>query len=74
MNKNDTLLCRSKKKTFAICEKSVQQIWEKIIGCSYKNRAAKTASTKVVRKTTEATGELIGTKITEEIVKSKHVH
>ena len=35
--------------------------------------ALKAASEKVVHKTTEGTGEFIGNKIAEKIVKSKHV-
>ena len=60
-------------KKFVICQKFIQQILEKLIWYCYKNRTkcCKIASKNVVHKTAEATGELIGNKITEEIVKTK---
>ena len=41
---------------------------EKIIRYCYKNRTAKVSFKKVVHKTAEATGELIGNKVTEKML------
>ena len=49
----------------------LQKIKKIIIG--YRTRCPKTASKKVVHKAAEATGEFIGIKITDNIVKPKHV-
>ena len=56
-----------------IYKKFIQQIWKKILDSATKTGldAAKTASKKVVHKTVEATGELIGNKIDEKVVKPK---
>ena len=74
VNRNGALCYRTKNKKigqrvwiFAICKKSVRQIWEKLL-----NTATKTgldAAKKVVHKTVEATGEFIGNKMAEKIVK-----
>ena len=58
---------------FLIYKKFIQQIWKKIFYSATKTGldAAKTASKKVVHKTVEATGELIGNKIDEKVVKPK---
>ena len=56
--------------------KSIQQIWKKILDTATKTRlhAPKAASKKVVHKTAEASGELIGIKIAEKTVKQKALH
>ena len=74
------MVCKTKNKKicqklwiFLIYKKFIQQIWKKILYSATKTGldAAKTASKKVVHKTDEATGELIGNKIDEKVVKPK---
>ena len=58
---------------FAICKKFIWEIWGTFFRYHYKTGLdnVKTASKKVVHKTAEASRELIGNKITENIVKPK---
>ena len=60
---------------FFIHKKYIQQVWETITGCCYKTRTrcCKNCFQKVLHKTAEAIGELIGNKIDEKIMKSKSV-
>ena len=68
---------------FIICKESIKQIWKKLIDTPTKigSDVATTASKKIIIKTAEETGELIGSKIAGKIVmpksvrevKSKHV-
>ena len=67
-----------RKQIFAICKKSIQEIWKTIIEyCCYKRtRCTKNClqkSSRLVHKPTEATSELIGNKITDKIEKPKPV-
>ena len=58
-----------------ICNKSIRQILEKIIGCCYKNKArcCKNCSQTALHKRTEVTGKSTGNKIAEKIERSKSV-